>query len=241
MQDFGLKHYDEFKEVLANYYISERAKEVLKKLRLVLIVAPTSTGKNTLIKHLLKTNKYYFIISDTTRAPQLRDGKMEQNGEEYFFRKEEDMLEDLKNGEFLEAAIIHEQQVSGISIRELEKAKTQNKIAINDVNINGAHNIKETNPGVDVIFLVPPSFEEWHKRIKGKTNMSQAEVANRLAGADKELIAAMTHNYYQFVVAKDIENSVKIIDDIVHGRPNPHQDIGLKLVKQLHQELISRK
>ncbi len=32
------------------------------------------------------------------------------------------MLNDLENGKFLEAEIIHAQQVSGISIRELKKA-----------------------------------------------------------------------------------------------------------------------
>lgn len=237
MQHFGLKHYDEIKKILKNYAVSGRAKKALEDLDIVLIAAPTSTGKNTLIRQLLKTGKYYFIVSDTTRPPQLRDGKMEQNGIEYYFRNENEIIKDLKKGEFLEAAIIHEQQLSGISIRELEKAKAQHKVAVTDINIDGADNIKWANPQVKVIFLLPPSFEEWQRRIKGKTNMSEAEITNRLRAADKEIIHAMSSNHYQLVVAEDIDNSVRIIDEIVQGHDNPHQARGKLLLKQLHQDL----
>lgn len=239
MQDFRLKHYFEFKEILANYHISERAHKALKGLPLVLLVAPTSTGRNTLIRHLQKTGKYYFIVSDTTRPPQLRDGKMESNGVEYYFRSEEEVLSDLKKGEFLEAAIIHEQQVSGISIRELEQAKKQDKVAITDIETIGADNVIRAKPDTKIIFLLPPSFDEWQRRIRSRGKMSEAEIRNRLLGADKEFKAALAHGYYQFVVAEDIDNSVKIIDEIVHGNANPHQNRGRKIVAELHQRLVS--
>ncbi len=237
MQHFGLKNYEKFKETLKNYKISERAKKVLNGLELVLIVAPTSTGKNTLIRSLIKTGKYHFIVSDTTRPAQLRDGKMEKNGVEYFFRSEEEVLKDLEKGEFLEAAIIHEQQVSGISIRELEKAKSSNKIATTDMDIVGADNIKQANPNVRVIFLLPPSFMEWQRRIKGKSNMSATEISNRLRAADKEIMHAINTDYYQLVIAEDIDNSVRIIDGIIAGHKNPHQERAKLLAKQLHQDL----
>src|SRR5687768_16147074 len=104
MADFSLKHRQKFKQVLANYQISERARRALEGLDLVLMVAPTSTGRNTIINKLLETGGYYFIVSDTTRPPQVRDGKLEEDGLNYFFRSEEDILEDLEAGEFLEAA-----------------------------------------------------------------------------------------------------------------------------------------
>src|SRR3990167_7710209 len=141
MLGLSLKHHQEFKEILENYLISDKSRQALVGLKLVLMVAPTSTGRNTIIGYLIDKQNYYFIVSDTTRPPQIRDGKMEQNGVHYFFRKEEDILADLKAGAFLEAAIIHDQQVSGISIRELEKAKNHSKIAITDIEIVGADNI----------------------------------------------------------------------------------------------------
>ena len=59
----NLKHYDQFKQILADYQMSDHAKETLEGLKLVLFLAPTSSGRNTLIKELLKTGEYHFIIS----------------------------------------------------------------------------------------------------------------------------------------------------------------------------------
>jgi hypothetical protein len=65
-----LRLHQEFQEVLENYRISDRAKEVLQDIRLVLLIAPTSSGKNTIIQHQVQTGKYYYIVSDTTREPR---------------------------------------------------------------------------------------------------------------------------------------------------------------------------
>jgi guanylate kinase len=234
-----LKHYHEFKGLLQLYHMSERAQEALSGLRLILLVAPTSTGRNTVIKELLKQrgSEYYFIVSDTTRAPQIRDGKLEQDGINYFFRSEEDMLKDLQAGEFLEAALIHEQQVSGISVRELEKAKNLNKIAITDIEVKGADSVMRVKPDAKAVFLLPPSFEEWQDRMEMRGNMSEYELRNRLKSAAVELEAALAHDYYHFVIAEDVGQSAAIIDAIANNKSNPHQDRGEQIIHQLQHKL----
>lgn len=47
-------------------------------------------GRNTVINYLVDHYNFGFIVSDTTRPPKFRDGKMEQDGVQYYFRKEED-------------------------------------------------------------------------------------------------------------------------------------------------------
>ncbi len=238
MMDFSLKHYQQFKQILDNYRVSDRAKKALEDLRIVIMVAPTSSGRNTIIRKLLETGDYYFIISDTTRSPQVRDGKMEENGVQYFFRNEEEMLVDLQAGEFLEAALIHQQQDSGVSIRELEKAKTLNKIAITDIEIIGADNVMKVKPDAKAIFTLPPSFEEWQRRITNRGQMSSQEIKNRLISAQEELKAALDHDYYQFVIADDIPRAVSVINSIAHGEKDPHeQQEGYQLAQQLHRQL----
>jgi guanylate kinase len=98
-----MENYAEFKEVLAKYQISDRAKSVLKDLSLVLMLGPTSSGRNTIIRRQIETGHYYYIVSDTTRPPRVNDGVLEQNGKEYWFRTEAEVLADLKAGEYLEA------------------------------------------------------------------------------------------------------------------------------------------
>ncbi len=232
-----LKHYIEFQNVLLNYHMSERAKSVLEGLQLVLLVAPTSTGRNTIINRLVEQKDYYFVVSDTTREPQVRDGALEENGVQYFFRSEEDMLKDLKAGEFLEAELHHEQQVSGISIRELERAKTLNKVAITDVGVEGADNLINTNSKTLAVFLIPPSFDAWQDRIAKRGYMSPQELENRLSSADKEFTSALQKNYYKLVINEDINQAAEIIDSIVKGGHNPHQDRGRELIHRIQLQL----
>src|SRR5699024_8737685 len=134
---------------------SDEAKALLARTRLVLLVGPSSSGRNTVINELLKTGKYHAIVSDTTRLPRVNNGIPEENGREYWFRAEADVLHDLQNGSFLEAAIIHKQQVSGISMRELAAAADEGKVAINEIEVVGADNIHAAKPDALFVFMLP--------------------------------------------------------------------------------------
>lgn len=235
-----LKLYRQFQETLNSYHISDRARQALEGLRLVLMVAPTSTGRNTLIRHLIKTGSYHYVVSDTTRPPRVNDGVMEQNGKQYWFRSEEEMLADLKSGAFLEAELIHDQQVSGISIRELLSAKQEGKVAVTDIDLQGIHNVIRVKPDTVSIMLLPPSYDEWQKRISRRGHMGREEYSRRLATAYRIFTDGVENDYYHYVIAEDVEQTTLIIDSLVKGGPNPHQDRGKELVRRLQVELQAK-
>src|SRR4051812_6100284 len=105
-----------FEEILKHYQVSDHAKQVLSGTPFVVLSSVAGGGRNTIIQYLVEQYDYGFIVSDTTRPPKVRDGKMEQHGVNYYFRNEDELLVDLRNGEFVEAELIHNQQVSGTSI-----------------------------------------------------------------------------------------------------------------------------
>ena len=212
-----LENLDEFKKILADYHVSDASKKTLRSTKLVLLVAPSSIGRNTLIRELQKTGEYHFIVSDTTRKPRVNDGILEKNGREYWFRSEEEMLNELKAGLFLEAAIIHNQQVSGISIRELEQARVEGKTAITDIEVVGVHNIMGAKPDAIALFVLPPSFEEWQRRIRDRGEMSPHEYRRRMESAAKELKAAVSEPYYKFVINDNLAEAVEHIHQIVQN------------------------
>jgi guanylate kinase len=148
---------DEFNAVLSNYTVSKDAVATLKQTKLVLLTAATASGRNTIINELLRTGEYHYIVSDTTRSPRVNDGVLEQDGHEYWFRSEEEVLQDLKAGDFLEAEIVHGKQIYGISIRELKAANASNKIAITDTDIGGTRNILKLKSDTIAILVLPPS------------------------------------------------------------------------------------
>jgi guanylate kinase len=229
-----LVHLDEFRKLLANYRISEEGTQVLQRTKLALLVAPTATGRNTIIRELMKTGEYHFIVSDTTRQPRVNDGIPEQDGREYWFRDEEEVLADLYAGKFLEAAIIHNQQVSGVSIRELEKARDEGKIATTDIEINGVHNIMQAKPDTAAIFVLPPNFTAWMARIDGRGDMDALEKRRRLESAVQEFKAALENDYFKFVINGTVEHAVQHIHDLAYGDINaPEQAEAHKLAEQL--------
>lgn len=240
MTSLHLKRYQEFQDILKHYRISDKAQQALDGLSLVLMLAPTSSGRNTIIRHLVNTGDYHYIISDTTRPARVNDGVLEQNGREYWFRDEHSVLADLNAGEYLEAELIHGQQVSGISIRELEQAKKEQKVAITDIELEGLHNILKAKPDTFAVMLIPPSFDEWQRRIVSRGRMSEQEYSRRLMTASRIFEDAGKQNYYHFVISENVEQSKSIINGIVKGQPNPHQDRGQELITNLQESLENK-
>lgn len=232
-----LEHYPEFEAALREYNLSAEAAAIVKDLKLVLLIGPTSSGRNTIIRYLIDSGRYYYIVSDTTRPPRVNDGIPEQNGREYWFRTEEDMLADIKAGNFLEAELIHRQQVSGISIRELKKAQELHKTAVTDVDIEGIHNVLKIKPDTKVIMLLPPSYEEWQKRLSRRGVMTPLEQARRLETAYRIFTDGVNNTCYHYVISENIEQSAAIIDAIANGGHNPHQDRGVEVLRHLQDEL----
>lgn len=210
-----LHHKQEFAAAIAAHRVSKNAQEVLDTTKLVVLSGLAGGGRNTLIGYLVKHHNYFFIVSDTTRPPKLRNGVMEQNGVQYHFRQEEDMLRDIQNGEFIEAEVIHNQQVSGTSIRELQQARDSGKIAIHDVEYQGAQNVAAAKPDTFIIGLLPPSYDEWIKRLSGREVMHRDEFLNRLATAEKVLEAMLDLPYFKLVINDTIEHCAEKVRAIV--------------------------
>jgi len=233
-----LDHFDEFVEILSTYKVSDEGKEMLKRAKLACLVGPTSAGRNTLINGLLKTGEYHQIISDTTRNIRVNDGKLEQNGVEYWFKTEEDVLSDLKAGLFLEAALIHNQQVSGTSLRELKKATNQDKVAINEIQIDGMRNIIGLKPDAKAFFVVPPGFRVWMERLEKRGILSEDEKQKRLSSALKEFEAALNCDYYTFVVNDNLEVAMdQIHKHAIEGEVDPEND---RLGREVTQHLLRK-
>ena len=67
----NLININEFRKIISIYEPSISSKELLDKVNLTLLVAPSSTGRNTTINELVKKDQFQFIVTDTTRAPRI--------------------------------------------------------------------------------------------------------------------------------------------------------------------------
>jgi guanylate kinase len=79
-------------------------KEIQKTPLLILISAPSGTGKTTLCDNLcLNLSSACRAVTCTTRLPR----SDEIDGEDYYFLNENEFLARVQNKEFLENAIVH--------------------------------------------------------------------------------------------------------------------------------------
>lgn len=210
-----LQNIQAFYDALEHYRVSDHAQRILDETKLVIMSGLAGGGRNTVIKRLVDQYDYYFLVSDTTRPPKLRDGVMEQHGVQYYFRPEGDILEDIQKGEFVEAEVIHNQQVSGTSIREIERAHDSGKIAIAEVEFGGANNIVRAKPDTVAIALLPPDYDEWIKRLRGREVIHEGEFLNRMHTAEKVLENMLEKPYFKFVINDNLDHCVSNVRRVV--------------------------
>lgn len=243
MHNNSLIHKDNFKKLLDGYRPGNNLLSLLPSIQLVLLVAPAAAGRNTIIRQLVKKGNYHYLVSDTTRLPRNNDGKKEISGEEYWFKSEEDFLDGLTKGNYLGPAIVHDQQVSAISFDELSRAKKSDKIAITDMDIQGSEDVLNYKSDTKIIFLLPPGFEEWMRRLEKRGAMSDDEKRRRLKSASAEIKLALEAKNLELFINHDLVNSVNEIDNyITKGIKTPDTDYqirnhALKLLAELDKRL----
>ena len=231
--EITLKNRQQFISILNGYTISETQRQALQKIPLVLLAGITGSGKNAIMHRLSETGDFHIVISDTTRPP--RNG--EQNGREYWFRSEEDVLSDLQAGTFIEAALVHNQQISGTNSREFEQSLNQHQIAVNEVDVSGVATFMQAKPDTIVIFVIPPSVEVWQQRLQNRGHMSADDLHNRLISSLKEITTALKEPYYHFVINDNLDDAIHGVRKIAKGIINAEHDAH---GRQVAQELLKK-
>ena len=158
---------------------------------LIIISAPSGTGKSTLCRKLIRNfpNARY-SVSLTTRAPR----RGEVQGKDYFFVSRNEFKQKIKTGELAEWALVHGHYY-GTPRNFLKKNLAERKDVILDIDVQGAMKLKKRYPQAVFIFLVPPSFSELERRIKGRKRNSEATIKKRLTNARWEMDQIGSYDY----------------------------------------------
>jgi guanylate kinase len=221
------------KKLVETYQPLETTKELVSKMRLVLLTGITGAGKDTLAASMLRNPDYRWIVSYATRQPRMNDGVMEKDGEKYHFVDDGKVLEMLKNHEFVEAKIVHE-EVRGTGVQELAEIHRAGKIALKDIDYQGAIDYHYLSKNATAIFVVPPSYEVWISRLErrytGAGGLDPADFNKRLASAKKELAAALTHDFFQLVINDDLDQATTAVAALAHTQPQPASEKAAALV-----------
>lgn len=188
----------------------------MKPGKTLLIIGPTAVGKSTLLERALKEfSSLCDIITYTTRKP--RAGESE--GNPYHFVSEEKFRALLKEDFFLEHAFVHG-LLYGTPRDQVDRAHAEGKIAIMDIDVQGAKKMLKIFPQARTVFILPPSMDALSQRFKKRGVTSPEDLDKRLESAKVEL--AQAKDFQVSIINDDFESAYlelrKVIENLLQNQ-----------------------
>jgi len=179
-----------------------------KKGAFIVISGPSGVGKNTIADILVDRGYGIYSVSMTTRG--IREG--EKEGRDYFFVSKEEFDKNIEEGNFLEYAQYGDNYYGTLKSYVFENIENgTNVIAV--VDIQGGVNIEKIFPEAALIFIMPPSYEELEKRLRGRGTDSEEAILKRLNIAKKEMDFSSHYDYV--VINNTVDECINEIIDII--------------------------
>jgi guanylate kinase len=127
----------------------------------------------------------WISVSATTRRP--RAGEVD--GVHYRFVDDATFDNMVSSGELLEWAVVHQSARYGTPRLPVEQALDAGRLALLEIDLQGARQVRQSMPDALFVFLAPPSWEELVRRLVGRATESDDERSRRLITAQQELAA----------------------------------------------------
>jgi len=182
-----------------------------KNGNLIVISAPSGTGKTTIVKQLMLKNKNIRAsVSYTTR--NMRPN--ETNGLDYVFVTLQTFESMIIQNMFLEFANVFGHYY-GTPTKETLEALNQGHTIILEIDWQGAEQIRIRRPESMSIFLLPPSKEELKKRLTNRATDSSEQIELRFQEAIKDI--EQYNNFDRVIVNNDIDSTCEEIMAFVNN------------------------
>ncbi len=177
--------------------------------QVIVISAPSGSGKGSVIDGLLKKNKDMWLSVSTT-SRKVRENDIP--GVTYNFVSKEEFEQKIKEDFFLEYTN-YVGNYYGTPKGPIKEKIEQGIDVILEIEIEGASNIKKLIPEAIFIFIMPPSLKTLVTRLKKRGTDSKDKIIERFHAAYKEINEVSKYNYV--VINDDLEEAINKVDSII--------------------------
>ncbi len=179
--------------------------------RLYVIVAPSGTGKTSLVKAARQAlPSIGFSVSHTTRKRRPN----EVDGQDYHFTDVPTFERMIEAGEFLEYARVFDNYY-GTSQAAVETALAAGHDLILEIDWQGAAQVRRRLPEAIRVFILPPSRAALEERLRGRGTDSDEVIARRLTESVTEL--SHWHEFPLVIVNDRFEEALKDLTRLLGG------------------------
>jgi len=184
--------------------------------KLIVISAPSGTGKTTICKRLIQNNpQWKFSISATTR--ELREGEVD--GKDYIYMSNEKFEHGVMFGDFLEWEWVHGNKY-GTPIDQIEDALGAGHTMLLDIDVKGGKSVMEEFSDETIgIFIEPPGddlpeqLEILEERLNQRGNEPPQLIVKRLKRFPLEI--EYKDKFMFHFVNEELDDTIKDIEKVI--------------------------
>jgi guanylate kinase len=179
--------------------------------KLLILSAPSGSGKTTIVKHLLGTfSTLEFSISACSRAK--RNG--ETDGKDYYFLSVDEFKRRIANDDFVEWEEVYPDSFYGTLKSEMERIWAKNHVVIFDVDVQGGINLKKRfSDSALSIFVMPPSIDALKERLETRGTETLESLNKRVDKAALEM--TFSKQFDRILINDNLEKSYHEAENLV--------------------------
>jgi guanylate kinase len=182
----------------------------LKRRGLLFVLSsPSGAGKSTIARMILAADDDIGLSVSATTRP-IRAG--ETNGTDYHFVTNDEFDKLVASGAFLEWAHVFGHRYGTLK-SEVVKQIEGGKDVLLDIDWQGTQQLKQVDPDIVRVFILPPSMEELERRLRSRGTDSDAVIAGRMARASAEISHWAEYDYV--FINDDAEKCRKLVHTVL--------------------------
>lgn len=176
---------------------------------LFVLSSPSGAGKSTIARMLMATDDGIAMSVSATTRP-IRPGEVD--GRDYHFVGAERFEEMVANGDFLEWAHVFGHRY-GTLRSEVIKTIEAGRDVLLDIDWQGTQQLKQVDPDIVRVFILPPSMAELERRLRGRGTDSGEVIERRMERAAAEISHWAEYDYV--LINNDAEKCRELVHNIL--------------------------
>ena len=170
---------------------------------MLVLSSPSGAGKTTISREILANDQNIEMSVSMTTRPRRRG---EVDGKDYNFTDMENFNLMVNRREFLEYAKVFDNYY-GTPAAPVTDVLVSGRDILFDIDWQGTQQLRESaRDDLISVFILPPSYDELAKRLKGRGQDSEDVVKGRMAKAADEMSHWPEYDYV--IINEDIETSI---------------------------------